>query len=156
MAHWSSMAWMLGISSWVIRESTSSSSSGRPAGHTRGSRRLDSLETAGVGHRHRLHVFDNIAADFHPAPLRHRAQGFPGLGRRQGDGHRFRAAHGGNQFLPEDLQVLFIMGSPLHSLRFLSSRLSLVYPCFDLTTRISTAQGLQHSAGQRISRATGV
>ena len=80
---------------------------------------LDALQSTGIGHRHGLYVLDDIAADLHPALLRHSAQRRPGLGCRQSDGDGLRAAHSGDQLFLQNFHIAVIMGRLVHSVLLL-------------------------------------
>ena len=80
---------------------------------------LNTFQSPGVGNGDGLHIFDDIAADLHPALLRHGTQSRPGLGGSQGDGNRLRAAHGGDQLLLQNLHIAVIMGCTIHVTRLL-------------------------------------
>jgi len=84
-------------------------------GHDSGGHsRLQPLLSAGAGNHHALHIFNNVAADLQPAPIGQCAQCHAGFGGSQSDGNRLCAAHGGDQFLPQDLKVLFVMRCLFH------------------------------------------
>ena len=70
---------------------------------------LDALLPAGVGHIHALHVLDDVAAAQSDHFLGHGAQHLPRLGGGEGDGDGFGAAHGGDEFFVQDLQIIFIL-----------------------------------------------
>ena len=66
---------------------------------------LNALHAIGVGHDDALDILDNVAAYADLDFVRHDAKHIPRLGGGVGDGNRFGAAHGRDQFLLEDLHI---------------------------------------------------
>ena len=85
-----------------------------PAGITaqnaQGSRHINALHSAGIGHRHTHHILDDIAAAADMAALGHGAQDLTAFGRGISNGNGFRAAHGCHQFFFQNAAVCRLCG----------------------------------------------
>ena len=69
---------------------------------------FDSAQPARIRDDDALDVFDDVAADFDPHPLRKRTQNLAGFCSCVSDRDRLGASHGGTQFLVQDVDIVCV------------------------------------------------